>query len=208
MSSKLTIRADVVDARTVAASKGQAFLIDTNVWFWMCYEAAPDAPGVSKSWQSRAYPAILDRVVKSGGRLVWSPFSWSELCHIIERTEWEIAKACGATQTKTVKQFRHESMQERERVVGTIQETWAQVTSLAAPMSNISLNAGTVETANAELSSVMLDGYDLFMAQQLRASELAGIITDDTDFVTFPGITVFTANSRIVSEARAQGRLH
>ena len=207
MASKLTIRADVVDAKKRVIRANEAFLVDTNVWFWMCYEAAPDAPGVSKPWQSREYPAVLDRVLKAGGRLVWSPFSWSELGHIIERTEWKIALACGATQAETAKQFRYESADERERVVNAIQHTWLQVTSLAEPMPGIELNAITVDAANQELSSVMLDGYDLFMAQQLRTSGLTGIITDDADFVTFSGITVFTANSRTLSEARAQDKL-
>ncbi len=204
MASKLSIRADVVDAKTRAVKSGEAFLVDTNVWFWMCYAAAPY---ISKSWQSREYPAVLDRIIKAGGRLFWSPFSWSELGHIIERTEWEIAKECGATTAESVKKFRYESPAERERVVDAIKGTWRQVTELAEPMSEIALNASTVDAANAELSDVMLDGYDLFMAQQLRSSELAGIITDDADFSTFPGITVFTANNRVLSEARAQGRL-
>jgi predicted nucleic acid-binding protein len=173
----------------------------------MCYEAAPDAPGLSKPWQSREYPAMLDRVLKAGGRLIWSPFSWSELGHIIERTEWKISLACGATAAETVKAFRYENPAERERVVDAIKGTWKQVTELAEPMPEIVLNAATVEAANAELSDVMLDGYDLFMAQQLRSSALTGIITDDADFTTFPGITVFTANNRVVSEARAQDRL-
>ncbi len=207
MASKLTIRSDVVDAKTRAVKSGEVFLVDTNVWFWACYEAAPDAPGISKPWQSREYPAMLARVLKAGGRLVWSPFSWSELGHIIERTEWKISLACGATTAETVKAFRYENPTERERVVDAIKGTWKQVTELADPMPEIVLNAATVDAANAELSNVMLDGYDLFMAQQLRTSGLAGIITDDGDFTTFPGITVFTANSRIIAEARNQNRL-
>lgn len=208
MASKLMIRADVVDARNRAAKSGESFLVDTNVWFWTCYEASPDAPGVSKPWQSREYPVILNCILKAGGRLVWSPFSWSELGHIIERTEWQIAEACGATTAKNVKEFRYENPAERERVVGTIKDAWKQVTTLAEPMSGIVLDAATVEAANAELSDVMLDGYDLFMAQQLRSTELAGVITDDADFATVPGITVFTANKRILREARNQDHLY
>ena len=206
MASTLSIRSEVVDAKTRTVNPGDTFLVDTNVWFWMCYESAPDAPNVSKPWQSREYPAFLDRVLKSGGRLLWSPFSWSELCHIIERTEWRISLACGATQTESAKQFRYEGADERERVVRTIKDTWTQVTSIAEPMPDVVLNAATVEAANAELSDVMLDGYDLFMAQQLRSSGLTGIITDDADFVTFPGITVFTANNRIINAARNSKR--
>jgi predicted nucleic acid-binding protein len=207
MASSYTVRADVVDASTHPARSGETFLVDTNVWFWMCYEAAPDAPGVAKPRQAQSYPAFLDRVMKAGGNLRWSALSWSELGHIIERTEFEIAKACGATQANGIKQYRYENADERSRVVAVIQATWNQVTALASTLGDTVIDEVAVHAANEELNAVTLDGYDLFLAQTLRKAGITGVITDDGDFCTVSGITVFTTNRNVLRAAQAQGRL-
>ena len=207
MTSSYTVRADVVDASAYTPRPGETFLVDTNVWFWMCYEAAPDAPGVAKSRQTQSYPALLDRVQKAGGALHWSALSWSELGHIIERTEFDIAKVCGATTAKGIKQYRYENADERARVVTAIQNTWNQVTVLASPLGDTVIDETAVQAANEELEEVTLDGYDLFLAQALRKAEITGIITDDGDFCTAGGITVFTTNRNALRAAQAQGKL-
>jgi len=207
MGSSYTVRAAVVDTNAYTPQPGETFLVDTNVWFWMCYEAAPDAPGVAKPWQTRAYPAFLDRVLKAGGKLCWSALSWSELGHIIERTEFEIARKYGSTAAGNQKHYRYENAAERARIVKAIQDTWGQVTSLASALGDTVISESAVQTANAELSQVTLDGYDLFLAQTLRNTGVTGIITDDGDFCTASGITVFTANRHVLRQAAAQGKL-
>ncbi len=207
MAAGYTVQADVVDLNRYTPRAGEAYLVDTNVWFWMCYDAAPDAPGVAKSWQTQIYPTFLDSVGKNGGRLHWSGLSWSELAHIIERTEFEIAKNWGATTARTPKEYRHGDVGERQRVVQTIRDTWSQVVGLASPLGDMVIGETSVRMANEELPQVLLDGYDLFLAQSLRASGTTGVITDDGDFCTVAGVTVFTANRTVLGAARAQGKL-
>lgn len=196
-----------MDLNNHTPKPGEAYLVDTNVWFWMCYDAAPDAPGVAKSWQTRIYPAFLDKVCKCGGRLHWSGLSWSELAHIVERTEFEIAKKWGVVSAASPKQYRHSDEGERQRVVETIRATWSQVVALATPLGDVVIGEAAVCAANNELQQVMLDGYDLFLVQSLRASTVTGVITDDGDFCTVRNIRVFTANRAVLEAARDQGRV-
>jgi hypothetical protein len=207
MASGFTVRAEVVDADAYTPRAGETFLVDTNVWFWMCYEAAPDAPGVAKPRQTQSYPAFLDRVMKAAGTLRWSALSWSELGHIIERTEFEIAKICGATTANGIKQYRYENVAERARVVSVIHAAWNQVTALASSLGDTIIDEVAVQGANEELKMVTLDGYDLFLAQTLRKAGITGVITDDGDFCTVGGITVFTTNRNALRAAQAQGKL-
>jgi hypothetical protein len=207
MAFNHTVRADVVDANAYAPRAGETFLVDTNVWFWMCYAAAPDAPGVSKPWQTRIYPGLLDRVMKAEGKLCWSALSWSELGHIIERTELKIAVNCGATATESPKQYRYEDAEQRQRIVEIIRQTWLQVTALASSLGDTVIDQPALHAANEELPQVMLDGYDLFLAQAVRKAGIRGVITDDGDFCTVSGITVFTANRTVLGAAKSQGKL-
>lgn len=207
MASSYTVHADVVDAGTYGPRAGETFLVDTNVWFWMCYAGAPDAPSGAQPRQTQFYPAFLDRVIKAGAQLHWSALSWSELGHIIERTEFEIAKNYGATTATGIKQYRYENAAERARVVTAIQDTWNQVTALASPLGDTVIDDAAVQAANEELKQVTLDGYDLFLAQTLRKAGVTGMITDDGDFCTVSGITVFTTNRNALRAAQAQGRL-
>ncbi|MEA5577670.1 hypothetical protein [Anabaena sp. UHCC 0451] len=52
-----------------------------------------------------------------------------------------------------------------------------------------------------------LDGYDLFILESMGQESIDKIITDDGDFVTVPGIQVFTANPRAIAAANNQGKL-
>jgi len=49
--------------------------------------------------------------------------------------------------------------------------------------------------------------YDLFYVEAMALAGLTQIITDDADFVTIPGITVFTSNRNAIELARSQGKL-
>ncbi|MEH2419861.1 MAG: hypothetical protein V7K48_02620 [Nostoc sp.] len=54
------------------------------------------------------------------------------------------------------------------------------------------------ETSNAALNrfqTQLLDGYDLLILEAMDKGGVTQIITDDGDYVTVPGIKLFTANS-------------
>jgi F420-0:gamma-glutamyl ligase-like protein len=45
------------------------------------------------------------------------------------------------------------------------------------------------------------------MLEGMKAKAIQKIITDDGDFVTVPGIMVFTANHNVIEAAKAQDKL-
>ena len=62
-------------------------------------------------------------------------------------------------------------------------------------------------TALLRFQTQLLDGYDLLILEAMDKAGVKQIITDDGDYLTVPGIRVFTANSGAISAARSQGKL-
>jgi predicted nucleic acid-binding protein len=69
------------------------------------------------------------------------------------------------------------------------------------------VDATTTEAALARLSDELIDGYDLFILETMKAHGVTQVITDDGDYSTVPDIQVFTANRNIIESAREQGKL-
>ena len=91
-------------------------------------------------------------------------------------------------------------------VIKEIETAWSQVTSTSAPI-DVTINEVVTNSALSRFQSQALDGYDLFMLEAMKKEGITQIITDDGDFVTVPGIIVFTANDNVIRAAKAQGKL-
>lgn len=131
--------------------------------------------------------------------------SLAELSHTIEKTEREIHEMSTGSSIKA-KEYRHNYATQRARVVSEIQAVWAQVESLAEPLT-VTIDSPTANAAINRLQTEKVDGYDLFILESMRSHGVVQVITDDGDFATVPGIQVFTANRNVIQAARAQGRL-
>ena len=204
MSVNYLIQADVVDLRSDLPQKDDRFLVDTNVWFWMTYSRASQAP---ITYQARTYPSYARMVRAAGGKLYRCNLSFAELAHAIERDERTVFNRTRAAGTTVeTKEFRHNYPTERSNVLAEIQSAWGLVKTLALPL-EVSIDESTTDVALQKLSSVRVDGYDLFILEAMTSDGIGRIVTDDGDFTTVPGIQVFTANSNVINLAKSQGRL-
>jgi hypothetical protein len=196
----LTVRAEIIDIARYRPAAGEAFLVDTNVWWWAAYAFAPELPNEKKPkpYQLSAYPDFLKRAKVAGALLHWSPLTWPELAHHIERTEFEMAKYYGSPDAQNAKTYRHNDANERARVVQTIADSWGEIEALGTPLADVVLSPSSISEAVVLQNEAALDGYDLFLALALKRSNIAGILTDDGDFATVPGIRVFTANRNVL----------
>ncbi len=208
MAVNITVRAEIVDIARHRPAAGEAFLVDTNVWWWTAYAFAPELPEEKKPkpYQLSAYPNFLKRAKVAGALLHWSPLTWPELAHHIERTEFEMAKYYGSPDANNPKAYRHNDATERARVVQAIADSWAEIEALGSPLADVVLSPSAIAEAGALQKEAALDGYDLFLALALKNAKITGILTDDGDFATVPGIRMFTANSAVLRAARQQLR--
>ncbi len=200
MAVNYTVRAEVIDITTDTPKPGDAFLVDTNVWYWLTY---PNATSFIPNRLSD-YPFYLNNALGVNSKVHHTGLTLAELSHIIEKTEREIYERSIRSSVKP-KEFRHNLTGQRIRVVSEIQAAWGQVTSLAEPLP-ITIDTPTASAALARLQSEKVDGYDLFILESMKNHGVVQVITDDGDFATVPGIQIFTANRNVIQAAKAQGK--
>ena len=200
MAINYAVQANVIDITVDAPKAGDVFLVDTNVWYWMTY---PNATSFVPA-QLSVYPGYLNKALDVSSKIHHSGLSLAELAHLIEKTEREIYER--TTSVIKTKVYRHNLVAERSRVVLEIQAAWGQVTNLAHPLT-VTIDEPTTSSALARCMSEKVDGYDLFILESMKNHGVVQVITDDGDFVTVPGIQVFTGNRNVINAARTQGKL-
>lgn len=205
MAINLTVNASVVDIRSDTPSSTDIFLVDTNVWYWMTYLRASLGNQPPKRYQTNQYPYYISQALSMGSRLNYSGLSLAELAHLIEKTEREIFNQSPSTRVST-KEYRHNYPLERANVFTQIQTVWNQVKAIAVPV-ELTIDERTTDAALNRFGIDLLDGYDLFILETMKKEGINNIITDDGDFATVSGITVFTANKNVINAAQRQRKL-
>ena len=201
MSVNYDIQADVIDITSDTPQQTDNFFVDSNVWYWLTYSNASYS---AIPYQIREYPAYIQQAIRTKSSLFRCGLSLAELAHIIEKTERDIFN--NPTQRAKPKEFRHNYPAERTNVVQEIQIAWATVKELATPV-EILINKECTDSVASKFDSCKVDGYDLFMLEAIHNVGITQVLTDDGDFVTFPGIQVFTCNRNIIQSARSQNKL-
>ncbi|MEH1850314.1 MAG: PIN domain-containing protein [Nostoc sp.] len=200
MTVNYTVKADVIDIATDSPQKGDIFLVDTNVWYWLTY---PPASLSLTAYQSN-YSNYITDTFTAGATLCCSGLSLAELAHIIEREEKRLSSYRSSSNNK---EYRHNYPSERTKVVSRVKAAWNRVKNIYALQISVELDENTVDNALTQFSTQCLDGYDLFILESMKQESVNKIITDDGDYVTVPGIQVFTANPGAIAAARNQGKL-
>lgn len=198
MAVNYTVRADVFDIQVDSPQQGDIFLVDTNVWYWLTYPPA----SLSAPYQL-SYSSYITATITANATLCCSGLSLAELAHLIEREEQKLSSY---SSVKT-KEYRHNYPSARAKVVSEVQAAWNQVKNIYALLITVTLDEATADAALTRFSTQCLDGYDLFILESMSQESLTKIITDDGDYVTVPGIQVFTANPGAIAAARNQGKL-
>ncbi|MEH2256140.1 hypothetical protein [Nostoc sp.] len=198
MPVNYTVQAEVVDIRSDAPKNDDIFLVDTNAWYWYTYTNASIS---SRPYQTTEYPSYIAKAISANSLLLYCGLSLAELAHNIEQTEREIFSS-----TLKSKEYRHNFPAERAKVVAEVQAAWSQVIS-SSVCTDVLVSEETSNAALTRFQTQLLDGYDLLILDAMDKAGVTKIITDDGDYVTVPGIKVFTANSSAIAAAKSKGKL-
>ncbi len=200
MPVNYAVHAQVVDIRQDKPTSTDAFLIDTNVWFWIAYPKGGGLPH-----QTRHYPSFVSQAIRAKAKLHRCELSLSELAHLIEKTDRVIYERANGV-TISTKEYRHNELAERRNVAAEVQAAWGQIKTMAGSLP-VMVDEPAANAALSVFGSQLLDGYDLFILQAASKAGIVQVLTDDGDYCTVPGIQVFTANSNVIAAAQAQGKL-
>jgi predicted nucleic acid-binding protein len=207
MAINYSIKASIVDINSDAPSETDIFFVDTNVWFWFAYSNATISPHPPKLYQVNDYPNYLKKILTVKALMNRSTLSFTELASVIERVERSIYNNARAKSKQVEeKEFRHNCVGDWEKTFWEVESAWRQVESASSNIDCL-FSADLATEVLAQLKIYSMGAYDAAIVNLLFKNNCLNIITDDGDFCTVKGLTMFTANETILNAARAQNKL-
>jgi predicted nucleic acid-binding protein len=201
------IRASIIDIRTDEPQPHDQYLVDSNVLYWLYLKVKNYTPVIRPyDYQLREYAKYVVRAAKSKATLYHSGLSFAEIAHLVEnnqRREFDRTSA----KPNAEKDYRHNFSEERSQVVREIQFAWRIVQNLVPQTLETRIDGADVNAALARLGNAELDGYDVYLIESVFKGGMTQVITDDGDFATVSGLTVFTSNTTLIQQAHAADRL-
>ncbi|PTO78443.1 hypothetical protein [Vibrio splendidus] len=182
----------VIQSTSAAFPKGQRILIDTNVLYWLTYASSRVFPRTLKprDYQLSEYPSLFEQLINNENKLYYSRYSISELTSIIARVEASLDGKGQEFQRKSWLKNdngRDIVVKELEAVIEAI-ESWADVLQCFPALD--------AKNYLERYSQVYLDGYDIYIEDEITNNKIGYILTDDIDFTSVPNLNVITANRK------------
>jgi predicted nucleic acid-binding protein len=205
MALNYKVQAQVVNIKIDTPKKEDKFLLDTNVLYWnfstLAHSRSLPTHLKPKIYQITKYPKYLEKIQYAGSSLFYCGLSMAEIAHLIEKHQKETNFP-----TLPPKEYRHNYPMQRYLVITEIQNCWSEIEAVA-DSTDILIDKITTKDALANFENIIVDGYDSFIIESMFKAGINQIITDDGDYITVPGITVFTANDKAIDAAKYQGKL-
>ncbi len=197
------ISAFVVNIRKDVPKSTDTFFVDTNVW----YNYATSFTSLSNSYQSKYYPAYLSKMHNAKSKIFRSELILVELSNVIEKSLYKIflEENSLSPDNLSLKEFRYDYPEERGNFIDDLCLSWDSVRDISESFDSV-IDESVSKFIIKEVFNSYLDGYDLLYLDLIEKNmDKSCILTDDKDFATVPGITVFTANNKIIDAAKKKG---
>jgi predicted nucleic acid-binding protein len=205
MTIQAKVEATVVDIRYDRPRPTDKFLVDTNVWLWFTYADSYKDADARRLKTIQNYLAYLSKTKKTKAKMYWCGISLSEMSHSIEGIVRNTVLK-GNPKGITTKEFRHNSPTERARIALEIETAWKLVENMGQSL-DLLVSKSLTDSVITRHKNQQVDGYDYLLLEAMAKFGITNIITDDVDFVTVPGITVFTANFTALDLATRASKL-
>lgn len=179
--------------------KGQKFVLDTNVLYWMFYDKCT----YSNETRQRKYQNAVIKL-KMYNDIYVSPLCLYELFAVIERNEYNIYTAKHhKDDTFKLKNYR-EIPAERMSVKAILNITYKNINQFARIMPQ-AVDKNTVSDLAASFAEHKLDVFDKSLVDFCNSNGIYNIVTDDRDYRTAEdGLTIYTANPQYFMKKQAR----
>lgn len=180
---------EIIKINSTDFPKGKNILIDTNVIYWLTYANARVFPKALKpqSYQLSEYPLLFEKGLKENNNFFYSNYSAPELCNILVRVEASLDGVENKREHKKWlrKKGRELVTKELDIILNTL-ESWAKPLNGSIPLSS--------RDYHKKYSEVYLDGYDIYIENDITNNKIDYILTDDIDYTSLDCVNVITAN--------------
>ena len=187
--------ANVYDLKNIDITKipeHTKFAIDTNVLYWMHYSRCN-----TTGYQIMHYPQFISDLMERHAVFVTTACNVSELLHLVEKKEYDIFKV--TNRTISIKDFR-KVRKERENVKQELETIIMQIESMYS-IHDFELDFSLISKFVHDFDNHRCDNNDYSILTYLKNAGITNIISDDSDFITYAGMNVYTANNNIINEA-------
>lgn len=174
------------------------FALDTNILLWMHYSRCG-----TTGYQIATYPQFISDLLSENMSLITTSCNISELLYRVEKSEYDIFKL--SNRNVTFKDFR-KILLERQNVKDELETILLQLESMYT-IHECNIDFSLLNSFVNDFTNHRCDNYDYSILTFLKEHNIENIISDDSDFITYPGINVFTANQRTLREAALNGSL-
>ena len=179
----------------------EVFALDTNVLYWMHYTRCVQADHLT--YQVNKYPNFISDLVEKGIKLVTTIYNITELLYIIENHEYKIYKLTDPGIKK--KEFR-DILAERLKVKSELDTVLSQIKELY-DIKKFNIEILGIDSYITDFGNHNCDDFDYLIIKYLKENGIKNMITDDRDYISVDGITLFTANSKTISIASTNNLL-
>lgn len=168
----------------------EVFGVDTNILYW-CHYTKASSPNLNcHSYQVLEYPKFIGQLINNGNRLVTTSLNLSELCHVVENSEWKIYNTLNSRMQK--KDFRNLPT-ERIKYQKELNNIFLQIKSFYEEnILEISLSQDSMNFFISGLNQNSCDFFDIITLEKLKEKGIHNIITDDKDFQSIDNINLYT----------------
>lgn len=181
--------ADIINIDHGMPAAGEAYFVDTNVWYWFCCGSHPGFSGAD--WKVRKYSRFIERVLNSRARVFHTTLTFAELANVIERRTADYYRALKGLDGD-IKELRL-NPEFKELVSAGVDNAWLNVTTTSRCV-DINIGDDFALRAKALFKRYPLDAYDSFFVSLSVQEGILNIVTDDSDFQSVDGLRLFTAN--------------
>ena len=190
----------IIDIKTIGNTfSNTEFFIDTNVLYWYSYSKYELFNDPVKR-QAQPYLDFLESLIENDNLIFTSIYNLSELLHIIEKHEFEIFQETNTGKRLNIKDFR--KITSREGVKSELLTALENTKDLCSIMEYPFYLSDLEEFINTS-DTHRCDNYDYIIIKNCIEQGKLNVISDDSDFVSMPGINLYTANRKALRKITA-----
>jgi predicted nucleic acid-binding protein len=185
--------AKIINILRTSPRASDQVLVDTQVLLALTYPPTTLSP--RDSWRFRPYISYLQRLRNVRGRAYVSVLAVAEMARFIERSEFELANGGQVFSRRAFKDWRNGSADARGRVSIALQSC---VNSLEWYAELLPMPALATKELLTHFDATTLDPTDALLVVQATTQGISTFLTDDRDFGSVEGISVLTANPKLL----------
>ena len=174
-------------------NESEVFAVDTNVLYWMHSSFDVNA----RKYQTETYPQFISDLISNGNKLVTTIYNCMELLHLIEKRQLDLYNLNNSSEVR-LKKFRNDK-NERIGVKEECDVVFEQVKDLY-DIKKFIIEIEFLDEFIGQFENHKCDNFDYNTLKYYYSENIKNIITDDQDFISFPGINIYTANKTIINK--------